>query len=139
MHTSALKKEVNKVVDPSNDLNTTEIHDGLDVNNEDVNTHENNTMKNEDESPVELWIAKSPTARKPEVDYLLSFNPEFPVSISERGNLQKPFKAGTWTFLMELDKSFPKPTEENSPKMTATHGRIVFLFADAEDAERLIR
>lgn len=65
------------------------------------------------ESPVDLWIAKSPTARKPEVKYLQSFNPEFPVSISERGNLQKPFKAGPWTFLMELDKSFPKPTEDN--------------------------
>ena len=66
-----------------------------------------------EESPVDLWIAKSPTARKPEVDYLQTFNPEFPVSISERGNLQKPFKAGSWTFLMELDKSFPKPTENN--------------------------
>lgn len=109
----ALEKEVNKMVDPSNGQNTSENHDNLDNGNQVVNTYENNTEKNANESPVELWISKSPVVRKPEVEYLQSFNPEFPVSISERGNLQKPFKAGPWTFLMELDKSFPKPTEDN--------------------------
>lgn len=101
------------MVDHINDQNYTEIPDGLDNENQVVNTNENNNAKIEEESPVDLWIAKSPIVRKPEVDYLQSFNPEFPVSISERGNLQKPFKAGAWTFLMELDKTFPKPTEDN--------------------------
>ena len=87
-----------------------------------------------EESPVDLWIAKSPTARKPEVDYLQTFNPEFPVSISERGNLQKPFKAGSWTFLMELDKSFPKPTENNRLPI-----RVYLVMPNADEIMRKFR
>lgn len=86
------------------------------------------------ESPVDLWIAKSPAARKPEVDYLQSFNPEFPVTISERGNLQKPFKAGPWTFLMELDKSFPKPTEDNRLPI-----RVYLVMPNADEIMRKFR
>lgn len=99
---------------------------GRTATDEDNESHE--------ESPVDLWIAKSPAARKPEVDYLQTFNPEFPVSISERGNLQKPFKAGSWTFLMELDKSFPKPTEDNRLSI-----RVYLVMPNADEIMRKIR
>lgn len=114
--------------DVKNDQATSAPDDDFAVWESVLNAQGNAPRENASELPIDLWIAKSPAARKSEVEYLQSFSPEFPLSISETGNLQKPFKVGPWTFLMELDKSFPKPTENNQIPI-----RVYLVMPNAEE------
>lgn len=63
-------------------------------------------------SPMEQWIQKSPNFRHGEVSFIKKSNFEHPCNITENGDLQQPFRVLGWTFLLVLDKSFPKKTEQ---------------------------
>ena len=64
-------------------------------------------------SPVDLWIQKNPGFRQNEIDYLRSANLGFDFSITHNGDLHQPFAVlEKWIFLLVLDKSFPRETED---------------------------
>lgn len=66
----------------------------------------------DDESaPLDCWIAVNPPMRGSEVDFLIGENLGFPMTITDDGDLQQPFKCGAWIFLLILDKAFPRRTE----------------------------
>lgn len=63
-------------------------------------------------SLVEQWIQKNPNFRHSEVLFIKKSNFEHPCNITKNGDLQQPFKVLEWTFLLVLDKSFPRKTEQ---------------------------
>lgn len=63
-------------------------------------------------SLVEQWIQKNPNFRYGEVSFIKKSNFEYPCNITGSGDLQQPFKVLEWTFLLVLDKSFPRKTEQ---------------------------
>lgn len=92
-----------------------ELTEALNTNANDVNVQpveqdsysENLSLR----TRLDAWIKKSPVIRKEEVEYLQTFNPEMTITISDDGSLHKPFSVGQYTFMMVLDKTFPKKTE----------------------------
>ncbi|MBG0787547.1 MAG: Mov34/MPN/PAD-1 family protein [Anaerolineaceae bacterium] len=62
-------------------------------------------------SPFETWVMKNPYFRKAEIDYLRNANLGFDTTITNSGELRQPFTIDKWTFLLVLDKSFPRKTE----------------------------
>ena len=62
-------------------------------------------------TPIEKWIKKSPQNRNAEVEFLSNAGFGYQMQITPAGELQQPLTIGNWTFLMVLDKSFPKETE----------------------------
>lgn len=78
-----------------------------------VNTQEileNNSS--EELSPLEQWIQRNPSFRCEEVKYIKSAELGYPFTITENGDFQQPFNVSGWTFLLVLDKSFPRETEQ---------------------------
>lgn len=65
----------------------------------------------EEMSPLEQWIAINPPMRGSEVDFLSGEDLGFPMKITNDGDLQQPFKYGSWIFLLVIDKAFPRRTE----------------------------
>ena len=64
-------------------------------------------------TPIEKWIKKSPQSRNAEVEFLSNAEFGYQMQITPSGELQQPLTIGNWTFLMVLDKSFPKETENH--------------------------
>lgn len=64
-------------------------------------------------TPIEKWIKKSPQSRNAEVEFLSNAEFGYQMQITPSGELQQPLAIGNWTFLMVLDKSFPKETENH--------------------------
>lgn len=64
-------------------------------------------------TPLEKWINKCPQSRSAEVEYLSNAGFGYQMQITPSGELQQPFAIGNWIFLMVLDKSFPKETENH--------------------------
>lgn len=69
--------------------------------------------ENDNLTPIEKWIKKCPQSRSAEVEYLSNAGFSYQMQITPLGELQQPFAIGNWTFLMVLDKSFPKETENH--------------------------
>lgn len=82
-------------------------------------------------SPLEQWISKNFTYRKEEVDYLLTFNPEMPPTITSTEEFQKPVNIGGWTFLVVLEKTFPKRTETGEIPIT-----VYLVLPNAEEIKK---
>ena len=61
--------------------------------------------------PLEQWIQRNPSFRHDEIDYIKRAELGYPCTITENGDLQQPFNAVGWTFLLVMDKSFPRETE----------------------------
>lgn len=82
-------------------------------------------------TPLEQWISKNFTYRKEEVDYLLTFNPEMPPTITSTEEFQKPVNIGGWTFLVVLEKTFPKRTETGKIPIT-----VYLALPNAEEIKK---
>lgn len=63
---------------------------------------------------VMAWVEANPSFRGPEVAYLVESFGGAMLSVDAQGCLQQPFKIGNWTYLMVLDSSFPKPSDDGS-------------------------
>lgn len=63
-------------------------------------------------SPLEQWIQKNPGFRHDEIEYIKRAELGYPYTITRNGDLQQPFNVSGWTFLLVLDRSFPRETEQ---------------------------
>lgn len=61
---------------------------------------------------LEQWIQRNPSFRHDEMDYIKRAKLGYPCTITGNGDLQQPFNVSGWTFLLVIDKSFPKETEQ---------------------------
>lgn len=75
-------------------------------------------VRQEDADPIEKWIAKCPFERRPEVEYLAKIDTNLAIQIREDACLGKAFQIGGCTFLLVLDKDFPKRSENGSVPMS---------------------
>lgn len=62
-------------------------------------------------SLLEAWIQDSPQMRSQEIEYLSSRGEHNPVVAREDGNVQQVFSIAGWTFLLVIDRTFPRETE----------------------------
>lgn len=63
-------------------------------------------------SPVEKWIQSNPQIRQREIDYLMTEDLGFPISITDEGKLQQPFAVNNWIFLLVFDMTFPRRNDQ---------------------------
>lgn len=62
-------------------------------------------------SPLDQWLQRDPNFRCKEIEYIKRAELGYPYTITENGDLQQPFNESGWTFLLVLDRSFPRETE----------------------------
>ena len=70
------------------------------------------SSSSEELSPLEQWIQRNPGFRHDEIEYIKRTELGYPYTITENGDLQQPFNVSGWTFLLVLDRSFPRETEQ---------------------------
>ena len=58
------------------------------------------------------WVNKNPTYRLDEIRFLLGEFGGSMLSVDASGNIQQPFMVGQWTFLLVIDRQFPKAAEQ---------------------------
>lgn len=71
-----------------------------------------NDNLSEESSPEERWIQKNPTYRQTEISFIKDANLDYPYTFTQGGDLQQPFNVSGWTFLLVLDRSYPRETEQ---------------------------
>ena len=64
-------------------------------------------------TPLERWIQKSPQARSPEILYLERAGFTNPLKVTESGEVQQIVVIDKWMFLLVINKTFPRRTEDN--------------------------
>lgn len=62
-------------------------------------------------TPLERWIQKSPQARFQEIEYIKNAGFQHQLQVTEAGDIQQVLMIDKWMFLMVIDKTFPKETE----------------------------
>lgn len=62
-------------------------------------------------TPIEKWIQKSPQSRFREIEYLENARFQHQLQVTEAGDVQQVLIIDKWMFLMVIDKTFPKETE----------------------------
>ncbi len=103
--------------------------------NEEETTLENCELCSDDDNltPIEKWIRKCPQSRTSEVDFLVNAGLDYTMQVTPSGELQQPFSIGNWTFLMVLDKSFPKETENREIPI-----KVCLAFPNLDEIRRQI-
>jgi hypothetical protein len=64
-------------------------------------------------TPLEKWIQKSPQSRSQEINYLEKTGFQHQLQVTDSGDVQQVLMIDKWMFLMVLDKTFPKETERS--------------------------
>lgn len=62
-------------------------------------------------TPIEKWIQKSPQSRFREIEYLKNARFQHQLQLTDAGDIQQVLMIDKWMFLMIVDKTFPKKTE----------------------------
>ena len=62
-------------------------------------------------TPIEKWIQKSPQSRFREIEYLENARFQHQLQVTDAGDIQQVLMIDKWMFLMVIDKTFPKETE----------------------------
>jgi len=62
-------------------------------------------------TPIEKWIQKSPQSRFREIEYLKNAIFQHQLQLTDAGDIQQVLMIDKWMFLMIVDKTFPKKTE----------------------------
>lgn len=64
-------------------------------------------------TPIEKWIQVSPQSRSPEIFYLERAGFSHPLLVTESGDVQQIVVIDKWVFLLVLNKTFPRRTEDH--------------------------
>ena len=62
-------------------------------------------------APLERWIQKSPQSRFQEIEYIENSGFQHQLQVTDAGDIQQVLMIDKWMFLMVIDKTFPKETE----------------------------
>lgn len=103
-------------------------------------SEENPTLKEcmesvgqEELTPLERWIQKSPQSRFQEIEYIENAKFQHPLQVTDTGDVQQVLMIDKWTFLMVINKMFPKETENNEIPI-----KICLVAPNLSEFERMI-
>lgn len=86
-----------------------------------------------DLSPIERWIRKNPQSRSSEINYLENAGFQHRLQVTDSGDVQQVVTIDKWIFLLVLNKTFPKKTENDEIPI-----KICLVTPNLSEIERMI-
>ena len=95
-------------------------------------------------APLERWIQKSPQSRFQEIEYIENSGFQHQLQVTDAGDIQQVLMIDKWMFLMVIDKTFPKETENFEKSLRGislqgiiTQNNYINLIVDDEKCRNL--